>query len=75
MTNKTIEKFCVLCVAVGVVAPWFLLLLSAVISLVTSSEYWSSTAAYLVAVGLIWLSSVYLFAHLTNSGAYHQRNN
>lgn len=65
MTNGD-KAFCAVCFAIGVAAPWGLLLLAAVLSLTTDSSYWGETSAWLAAIGVIWMAVAYLFTHMVN---------
>ena len=50
----------------GVVSPWILLVTAAGLSLFAETPYWSATAAYLAAGGVVWMGVVYLLTYAAN---------
>ncbi len=60
------RAICAICLLVGGVIPWALLVGAAVLSVLARSDYWSETAAYLAAFGLLLLSVSYLLARLSD---------
>lgn len=67
MSKKGEVAACLLCYLLAYVAPWFLLLSGALLSVLTSSEYWGQTAAWLVALGVAGMAISYFFARLMNA--------
>lgn len=65
MTNGE-KAFCAVCFTIGVAVPWGLLILAAIISVLTSNSYWGETAAWLAAIGVLWMAAAYLLTHVLN---------
>ncbi|WP_459431212.1 hypothetical protein [Roseivivax sp.] len=64
------EAFCLICYLLGVAAPWVLLLVAAMLSLLTTSPAMGATAAYLAAAALGLLLMSYIVqraAHMWKS--------
>lgn len=66
MSEQT-NGFCLFCIVVGVVLPWLLIFLSAVVALVGETEALGRVSAYSAAVGLVLLSVSYFFGRAANN--------
>lgn len=69
MKNSANETICLVCLFFGWVAPWFLLVSAALISVVSESVYWGTTAAYMSVFALILLTLSYFVVRIVNRSA------
>lgn len=66
---------CIVCFIAGRIAPWLFLISAALISLLSTSDYWGQTAAWLAAIGLLIMALSYIFAWILNTVHENHRHN
>lgn len=68
MSDSNKSMICALCLLLGAVAPWGLIVSAAIISVFTGSDYWAETAAWMAAFGLLLLAVSYLLMRIADMG-------
>lgn len=66
MNDDHAKALCAVCVFFGLVVPWVLLALGAIMSIFLDSAYWGETAAYLTATGVLFLLGSYVLARVSD---------
>ena len=66
--NEDHERaLCAVCLFFGTVVPWGLLVVGGIMAAISTSAYWSETAAYLAFSGLFFLAVSYLMMRVAGS--------
>jgi len=66
MNENSQTAFCIVCLLVGGIVPWTLLVVGGLISAFSDSGYWNETAAWLMATALFLLCISYLLTYSVN---------
>lgn len=65
--NSTEKAFCVLCLFLGYVLPWGLLIGGAAVSWLSSGDFWQTVSATMICISLIVFLVMAFLKHLYNN--------